>query len=273
MIPFREVLYLDANATTPLDPTIRGIVAEAMDRYWANPSSIHQLGRGARVALDDARDRMAGVLGCRPSELVLTSGGTEANNLALFGLARSLRERGQHIAVSAIEHPSVLAAARALASREGFSLSEIPVDTVGRVTLEALESSVRAETVLVSVMAANNEIGTLQDVEAIGSWCRKRGILFHCDAVQWFGKEPWPGWSRFPADAVTLCGHKFFGPKGAGLLLLRAPRPVWAVQVGGAQELDRRAGTENLPAILGLAAAVERFVTPPAFHHTPLSQS
>lgn len=258
-------LYLDANATTPIDPGVRQVVFEAMDRFWANPSSVHGPGREARVALDDARERVAAVLGCRPAEVVFTSGGTEANNLALFGLARQNGARGAHLAVSSIEHPAVLAAARCLARREGFSLTEIPADRAGRITLEAVRAAVRAETILVCVMAANNEVGSVQDIARIADWCRERGLLLHCDAVQFLGKLPWPGWDRFPADSIALCAHKFFGPKGVGALILRSPRPLSPVALGGSQELDRRAGTENLPAILGLAAALERFVGPPVF--------
>lgn len=264
-MPSLPSIYLDANATTRMDPQIRRLVSDALDRDWGNPSSIHHIGRQARACLDDARDRVAAVLGCRPSEVIFTSGGTEANNLAILGTARRHRDRGRHLVCSAIEHPAVLHSFRHLADHEGFTLSIAPVDASGRLSPESLRSVVRSDTILVSVMAANNEIGTLQPVEQIGSWCRERGVLFHCDAVQWFGKEPWPGVDHFPADLVTLCSHKFHGPKGCGVLYVRSPLLLEPSALGGSQELDRRAGTENLPAILGLAAAVERFVTPPVF--------
>lgn len=261
----RSGVYLDANATTPLDPGVRSVVVASLERDWGNPSSVHHLGREARVRLDEAREQLAARVGCRPSEIVFTSGGTEANHLAILGAARRLRDRGRHLVCSSVEHPAVLHTFRALQAHEGFTLSELPVDSQGRVDPECVRRSVRADTVLVSVMGANNEVGTLQPVVEIGQWCRERGVLFHCDAVQWFGKEPWPGFATFPADLVTLCPHKFHGPKGVGALLIRSPLPLQPVALGGSQELDRRAGTENLPAILGLVAAAEAFLSPPVF--------
>lgn len=264
-MPRRGSIYLDANATTPLDAGVRAVMVDALEHLWANPSSVHRLGREARVILDSARERLAGVLGCRPSEVIFTSGGTEANNLAVLGAARRARDRGRHLICSATEHPAVRAAHRWLAEREGFTLTELPVDSDGRVQVDSLRRALRPDTVLVSVMAANNEVGTLQSVTAIGALCREKGILFHCDAVQWFGKQPWPGWAAFPADLVPICSHKFHGPKGAGALLVRSPLPVDPLLMGGSQEQDRRAGTENLPALLGLVEAAERFVNPPVF--------
>ncbi len=258
-------VYLDYNATTPPDPEVRAAMLAGFDEAWANPSSIHQLGRHARALLDDARERAAAVLSCKPSELTFTSGGTESNNAALFSAARLRRERGRHLICSLVEHPAVLAAFRQLASGEGFDLTLLPPDSSGEVCPEVVAAALRSDTILVSVMAANNEIGRHQRFREIGELCRARGILYHCDAVQWFGKETFAGVEAFGADLVPLCGHKFHGPRGAGLLYARSPLILPPFLVGGSQEGDRRAGTENLPAILGLVVAMERFLRPPVF--------
>lgn len=264
------MIYFDYNATTPLDPGAR----EAMDRTtevgWANPSSIHKAGRAARAILDDSRYRLAAACRCKPSELVFTSGGTEANNAAIFGAARTLPP-GSRLAVSGVEHHAVLHAFEHLARREGFELARLPVDSAGRAPLEAVERELKRGARLVSVMAANNETGALQPVAEIGRLCRSHGAVFHTDAVQVFGKLPFDGVAGFEADLVTLCAHKFHGPKGAGALYVRSPLKFEATQVGGAQENERRAGTENLPAIAGLVAAFERCVLTPAFPAGPLA--
>lgn len=240
-------------------------MVNALDEVWANPSSIHQLGRQARALLDEARERVAVRLRCKPSEITFTSGGTEANNAAVFGAARGMRDRGRHLVCSPIEHPAVLIAFRQLALRDGFTLTELPVDSEGQVDPADVMAAIRPDTVLVSVMAANNETGVHQAFREIGRLCRGREILFHCDAVQWFGKEPVSGIGEFEADLVPVCAHKFHGPRGAGLLYCRSPLILPPFLVGGAQEGDRRAGTENLPAILGMVAAMERFLVPPVF--------
>ncbi len=258
-------IYLDYNATTPLDPGVREVMVRALDEAWGNPSSVHRLGREARAQLDDARDRVSAVLRCRPSEVIFTSGGTEANNLAVIGAARLRRDRGRHLVSSPVEHHAVLHALEHLVRREGFLLTLLPVDGQGRIAPEDVRDALRPDTVLVSVMAANNETGTRQPVGEIGRLCRSRGVLFHCDAVQWFGKEPLSGVADLDADLVTLCGHKLHGPKGVGALYARSPLLPEPLLFGGAQENDRRAGTENLPAILGLAEAVSRFVPTPVF--------
>lgn len=266
-----KTLYLDYNATTPLDPGVRSVMAEAQDLAWGNPSSIHHVGRHARALLDDARDRLAATLRCRPGEIVFTSGGTEANNLAVFGCALARRSVGRHLLCSSIEHHAVLHAFEALARREGFEWSQIPVDASGRVSPDSVAQALRPDTALVSVMAANNETGVIQPVAEIGKLCRSRGVPFHTDALQWFGKEPISAVADFQADLVTLCGHKIHGPRGAGALWVRSPLQIEPVQVGGGHELERRAGTENLPAILGFVAAVERFVPQPVFDRAILS--
>jgi len=236
-----------------------------LEETWGNPSSLHQVGRQARARLDEARERAAKFLGARPSEIIFTSGGTEANNLAIFGTARALKAKGQHLITSAIEHHAVLQCFDYLEKNEGFSVTRLPVDAAGRVAVEDLKKAVRADTVLVSVMTANNEIGTLQPVAELGAVCRERNIIFHTDAVQWFGKEPFENIHQFNADLVSVCAHKFHGPKGAGLLFIKSPLHPDPIFFGGGHENERRAGTENLPAIAGLVTALELFVKPPVF--------
>ncbi|MBN8246146.1 MAG: cysteine desulfurase [Verrucomicrobia bacterium] len=258
-------IYCDYNATTPLDPAVREAMAPFLEGVWGNPSSVHQIGRAARAALDDARYRLAGLWKCRPSEVVFTSGGTEANNLAVLGAARRLSGRGRHLITSPVEHPAVLHAHRQLERLEGFQVTELPVDAAGRVDPQSVVDAIRPDTVLVSVMAANNEVGTLQPVAEIGRLCRERGICFHTDAVQAFGKLPWTDIHQFQADLVAVCAHKFHGPKGAGALYIRSPLQPESLLVGGGHENERRAGTENLAAIAGLVEAFARFVPTPVF--------
>lgn len=260
-----RTIYFDYNATTPLDPSVREAMLPYLGDTFGNPSSVHHVGRRARAALDDARDRVARVWGSKPSEVVFTSGGTESSNLAIFGVARCFKARGRHIITSAVEHHAVLHACEYLANKEGFEVTYLPVDPEGRVHPGTLQAALRPDTVLVSIMAANNETGTLQPVAELGRICRERGVLFHTDAVQWFGKEPFTDVHQFNADLVSLCAHKFHGPKGAGALFIRSPLLPDPVLVGGGHENERRAGTENLAGIIGLAEAVERFLKVPVF--------
>jgi len=265
-----RTIYFDYNATTPLDPAVREAMLPFLGEVWGNPSSVHHVGRHARASLDDARDRAAHVLGCKPSEVIFTSGGTESNNLALFGTARLLKPKGRHLICSAIEHHAVLHCCEYLAKKEGFELTMLPVDRDGRVAPTDLQRAIRPDTILVSIMAANNEIGTIQPVAELGTVCRERGVLFHTDAVQWFGKEPFDSVHQFNADLVSVCAHKFHGPKGAGLLYARSPLLPDPTLFGGAHENERRAGTENLPAIIGLTVALEKFVKQPVFDPSSL---
>jgi cysteine desulfurase len=264
------VIYFDYNATTPLDPQVRAAMLPFLDDVWGNPSSVHQAGRRARSLLDDARDRVAQVFQCKPSEIVFTSGGTESANLAIMGTARLMRDKGRHLITSGIEHHAVLHSFQYLARRENFDLTILPVDSEGRVNPDDLQRALRPDTVLVSVMAANNEIGTLQPVSELGAICRARGVVFHTDAVQWFGKEPFTSIHPFNADLVSICAHKIHGPKGAGALYIRSPLQPDPILFGGGHENERRAGTENLPAIAGLVSAVESFVSEPVFAREPL---
>lgn len=264
-------IYFDYNATTPLDPAVRAAMLPFLDEVWGNPSSVHHVGRRARALLDDARDRAARFLGAKPSEIIFTSGGTEANNLAIFGTARQLKPKGRHLITSSVEHHAVLQCFDYLEKNEGFSVTRLPVNSAGRVAPADLAKALRPDTVLVSIMAANNEIGTIQPVAELGALCRERGICFHTDAVQWFGKEPFENVDQFNADLVSVCAHKFHGPKGSGLLYIKSPLHPDPIFFGGGHENERRAGTENLPAIIGLVCAMEKFVTPSVFDPSHLS--
>jgi len=259
------IRYFDYNATTPLDGGVRATMLPHLSEVWGNPSSIHRVGNQARALLDESRESVAHTLGCRPSEIIFTSGGTESSNLAICGTARALKSRGNHIITSAIEHHAVLHTCQYLAKHEGFELTVLPVSGEGRVNVETVAKAIRPESILVSIMAANNEIGSLQPVDQIGDLCRQRGILFHTDAVQWFGKEPFRGIDQFNADLVSICAHKIHGPKGAGALYLRSPLMPHPIQFGGSHENERRAGTENLLAIVGFAACLSKFLHPPVF--------
>jgi cysteine desulfurase len=265
-----RTIYFDYNATTQLDPNVREAMLPFLSENWGNPSSVHHVGRRARAMLDDARDRVASLLSCKPSEVIFTSGGTESANLAIFGTARLLKSKGSHIITSTIEHHAVLHACDYLAKKEGFEVTFLPVDREGRIPVQSLEKELRPDTILVSVMAANNEIGTIQPVAELGAVCRKHGVLFHTDAVQWFGKEPVRDIHQFNADLVSICAHKFHGPKGAGALFIKSPLLPDPVSFGGGHENERRAGTENLAGIIGLADSLERFIREPVFSRATL---
>ena len=259
-------IYWDYNATTPLDHQVRQAMEPYLENVWGNPSSVHAVGRRARAALDEFRYRLAGAWKCRPSEVIFTSGGTESNNLAVLGTARLRGAQGyRHLVVSPVEHHAVLHALKHLEAHEGFTLTLLPVDHHGRVSAEAVAEALRPDTALVSIMAANNETGTLQPVAEIGRLCRERGVIFHTDAVQAFGKLPFARIDQFEADLVSVCAHKFHGPKGAGALFIRSPLLPHPTQHGGAQENERRGGTENLTAVAGLVSAFETLVLQPVF--------
>jgi len=265
------MIYFDYNATTPLDPHVRSAMEPFLSDVWGNPSSIHQLGRKARSFLDDARDRSAQFLGCRPSEFVFTSGGTESINLAIAGTARLLKPKGRHIITSAVEHHAVLHCCDYLKRKESFEVTILPVDVEGLVSPQDLKQAIRPDTVLVSIMAANNEIGTVQPVDELGRVCRESGVLFHTDAVQWFGKQPFTNIHQFHADLVSICSHKFHGPKGAGGLYIKSPLKPDPLLFGGGHENERRAGTENLAGIAGFVESLEHFVKTPVFDPEKLS--
>lgn len=259
-------IYWDYNATTPPDPRVRQAMEPFSDQLWGNPSSVHSVGRRARAALDEFRYRLAGVWRSKPSEVIFTSGGTESNNLAVLGAARLGKFHGRHhLVASPVEHHAVLHALKYLEAHEGFNLTLLPVDHHGRVSAETVAAALRPDTALVSVMTANNETGTIQPVAEIGRLCRQQGVTFHTDAVQSFGKLPFESIHQFEADLVSVCAHKFHGPKGAGALFIRSPLLPHPTQHGGAQENERRGGTENLAAVAGLVTAFECFVPHPVF--------
>lgn len=253
-------IYLDHAATTPVDP----LVLEAMLPFWreqfGNPSSLHFWGREARKALQQARAIVAQALNCQPSEIIFTSGATEANNLALTGVAEALTAKGRHIITTQIEHAAVQAPCQWLEAH-CWDVTWLPVDTEGFVPVDSVLEAVRPDTVLVSIIHGNNEIGTLQDIQAIGEALNaqpnSQKVLLHVDAVQTVGKLPLD-LSVLPVDYLSLSGHKVYGPKGVGALFVRDGAPLPAAQIrGGGQEGDVRSGTENLAGIVGLAKAME----------------
>jgi cysteine desulfurase len=249
------MIYLDYNATTPLCEPARRAILPFLEEKFGNPSSIHAAGREARAAIDDARDRLANLLGAKPHELIFTSGGTEANNLAILGLARSRAARGKHLISAKTEHHAVLNAVEHLEKFEGFEVTWLNVSENGLIDLNQLADSIRDDTVLVSIMHANNETGVIQLLREISEICRKHGVLLHSDMVQSFGKIS--GEAVSFVDVASFAAHKFYGPKGAGLLFLRSGIPIEPIQFGGAHENQRRPGTENVAMITGMAAAAE----------------
>jgi cysteine desulfurase len=266
-----KTIYFDYNATTPLDPAVREAMLPFLGGIFGNPSSVHHVGRQARALLDDARDRVAAVWRAKPSEVVFTSGGTESNNLAVFGAARLLSGKGRHLITSSIEHHSVLHCFQYLARKEGFDVTHLPVNAEGIVSPDDLKKAIRPDTTLVSIMSANNETGSIQPVSDLGEICRSRGVVFHTDAAQSFGKLPFEDIHQFNADLVSVCAHKFHGPKGAGALFIKSPLLPDPILFGGGHENERRAGTENVAGIIGLAVAMEQFVKTPVFEPEKLS--
>lgn len=248
--------YLDYNATTPLAPAALEEMLPYLREEYGNASSIHAEGRRSRAAIDDARDRLADLMGVRPHEIIFTSGGTESVNLAVVGLALANADAGRHLVTAATEHHAVLEAAAYLRRHHGFETTILGVDGDGRIDPEELARAIRPDTILVSIMSANNETGVLQPMAVVSDICRERGVLLHSDVVQSLGKEPIRP-HEMGIAAVSLAAHKFYGPKGAGALFLKAGEPLVATQHGGAHENQRRAGTENVAAIVGMAAAAE----------------
>ena len=247
-------IYFDHNATTPVDPAAADVMMRVLREEYGNPSSVHRLGQQAKSILDEARTAVSGLIGAEPSELVFTSGGTESDNFALRGAAEALEPTGRkHLIATSIEHEAVLVTLKALA-RRGWRVTLLPVGASGIVQPQALEAALTDDTAIVSVMHANNELGTMQPVGELAALTHARGALFHTDAVQSVGKIAL-NVRALGADLLSLSAHKFNGPKGAGALWIKRGTRIAPILTGGKHERTRRAGTENVPAIAGLGAA------------------
>jgi cysteine desulfurase len=246
-------VYLDHAATTPVDPGVLAAMLPYYTEIAGNASSMHGFGQEARTGVEQARQEVASLIGARAGEIVFTSGATEADNLAVLGVALATETRGRHIITSAIEHHAVLEACRFL-ERRGYAVTYVPVDGRGIVDPDGVRRALRPDTVLISIMAANNEIGTLQPIAEIGRLARERRVPFHTDATQMVGTVPLHV-DDVSADLLSMSAHKRYGPKGVGALYVRTGTPLAAVQVGGSQERGRRGGTENVPGIVGIGAA------------------
>lgn len=249
------MIYLDNASTTKLDKRVLDRMLPYLTEEYGNPSAIYKPAKTARKAVEEARATVAKILNCEPTEIYFTASGSESDNTAIKGIARRYRDKGRHIITSKIEHPAVLETCKAL-EREGFDVTYISVDGNGILDLKELENSIREDTILISVMFANNEIGTLQPVKEIGEIAKRHGVFFHTDAVQAVGSE-WIDVKRLGIDSLSLSAHKFHGPKGVGALYVKSGVRFERFVDGGHQEKGRRAGTENVAGIVGLAAAME----------------
>lgn len=248
-------IYMDHSATTPVAAEVLAAMLPYFSDKFGNASSLHGFGREAKEALEESRQKVARLLNAHPEEIVFTSGGTESDNLALRGIARRNRNSGRHIITSQIEHPAILETCRSL-EQEGFSVTYLPVNREGLVDLSELEKAIRPDTILISIMHANNEIGTIQPLEEIGRLAAERDIYLHTDAVQTVGKIP-VDVQAMGADLLSLSAHKLYGPKGVGALYIRRGTKIQSLATGGGHERGLRSGTENVPGIVGLARAAD----------------
>ncbi len=246
---------MDHSATTPVAPEVLAAMLPYFGEKFGNASSLHRSGREAKEALEDSREKVAALLGARAEEIIFTSGGTESDNLALKGIARKNRKLGKHIITTQIEHPAILETCRAL-EKDGFEVTYLPVTGEGLVELSTLEASIRPDTILISVMHANNEVGTIQPLEEIGRLATERDIYLHSDAVQSVGKIP-VNVDDLGVDLLSLSAHKLYGPKGVGALYIRKGTKLESIIQGGGHERRLRSGTENISGIVGLARAAE----------------
>lgn len=248
-------VYLDHSATTPVDPEVASLIMTYYTEKYGNPSSIHTFGQEVRHAVEEARHQVAELIGAKPEEITFTSGGTEADNMAILGAADMYRKKGKHIITSAIEHHAVLDTCEYLA-KNGFELTILPVNEYGIISIEDVVKAIRPDTILISVMHANNEVGSIQPVTEIGKLAKEHNVLFHVDAVQSLGKIP-VNVKEINADLMTISSHKIYGPKGVGALYIRKGVRLAPLFHGGGQEKKRRSGTENAPGIIGFGKACE----------------
>lgn len=246
-------VYLDYSATTPCKPEVVEAMVPYFTEHFGNPSSVHSFGRDNKNAITDARDQLAKTFNGKAEEVYFTAGGTEADNWAIRGVMAANATKGKHLITTTIEHHAMLHTCQAM-EKEGYEVTYLPVDGDGRISLEALAAAIKEDTVMVSIMFINNEIGTMQDVAAIGDICRARGVIFHTDAVQAFGNVPIDV-VAMKIDLMSISGHKIYGPKGIGALYIRKGVRIANFIQGGAQERKRRPGTENVPGIIGFAKA------------------
>jgi cysteine desulfurase len=247
------MIYLDHNATTPIDPEVAEAMRPYLGAHYGNPSSGYPLGRDAKEALEAARSQVSELFGCQPGEVVFTSGGTESNNMVIKGVAHSLAEKGHHIITTTIEHPAITNPCLFLLY-QGFDITFLPVDGAGLVDPLSVKEAIRPDTILISVMHANNETGTIQPINAIGNLAREARVLFHTDAAQSAGKIPLPV-SELNVDLASIAGHKMYAPKGVGALFIKATLTLEPFMHGAGQEAGRRAGTENVMFAVGLGKA------------------
>lgn len=248
-------IYLDYNATTPHAPEVIDAMRPFLESEFGNPSSSHFYGITAKKAVENARCQTADLLGCRPQEIIFTSGGTESINFAIKGVARNARKKGRHIITSQIEHPAVLEVCRSLV-RDGFEITYLSVDEYGVIAVSDIENCIRNETILISIMHANNEVGSIQPVREIAAIARKHSVLLHVDAAQSAGKIP-VRMEELDADLLSIAGHKIYAPKGIGVLYVREGVEIERLVYGAGQEMGKRAGTENVLEIVGLGKACE----------------
>ena len=248
-------IYFDHSATTPVDKEVALLMLEYMTDKFGNASSVHAFGREARKAVDESREKVAALIGAATNEIYFTSGGTESDNLALKGVAYANRKKGNHIITSVIEHHAILHTCEQL-EKEGFTVTYLPVDETGMISLNDLAAAITDQTILISIMFANNEVGTIQPVKEIGRLAREKGVYFHTDAVQAVGNTPIDV-KDMNIDLLTMSGHKFHGPKGVGALYVRRGVRIQSIQHGGGHERNMRAGTENVSGIVGLGKAAE----------------
>ncbi|MBM7664287.1 cysteine desulfurase [Solibacillus kalamii] len=251
----KNSIYLDHAATSPIASEVIDVMARAMAEESGNASSIHTVGRSARKALDESRASLAAKVNAKPSEIIFTSGGTEADNMAIFGTAFARQKEGKHIITTAIEHHAVLHACEKL-EKEGFTVTYLPVDQTGRIRAEQVKEALRDDTILVTIMYGNNEVGTIQPIAEIGAIVKEHTATFHTDAVQAFGLEKMDV-EALHVDLLSVSAHKINGPKGIGFLYAKTGVKLTNILYGGSQEKKRRAGTENVPAVIAFAKAAE----------------